>query len=533
MNRVTGGRNNNRKNVRRNSRLGNTVRVKTGRKKFLPKLKGNARLAVKRASVLTMMIICLFFVFSKTDNLRAYFTDLKSITNAFSINAEYTITFNSNTGSGTMGSQSISYNVATALNTNSFTKTGYIFAGWNTESDGTGTNYTNGQEVTNIGDTTLYAQWEKAPIKYAVQIYGINQDEDSSGNKLGLTFGPATGANYNNSYVTHTYEETSAGSGEYYVKIVTHTVAADNSETTSEDYLYKNGGTTEKVTRTLAEKNKYDINMHEMTWTEIAQVSDKTSFLDCMLCGDTKSVALTLNSTIATTSVYNQYGDGAGILDNTINSYYRRWNPRSSDNSYVGTGVTLDSNEQNNGSNAINAGGYAVSHIRATLIGENVKTNKGYAGDVNLDTTNSLYTCIESDLQNVITAKKVKYVTGSSTSSYSLNDDIEDKIWLFSQREMYGTGQYTGGTTEGIGLAGDGYNKFGNSESKYYISSYNNSNTTNRVSYNEAGTASTWWLRSPYLYSTFSASNVYGSGNTSYGNSVYGHNGLYFGFCIQ
>ena len=66
--------------------------------------------------------------------------------------------------------------------------------------------------------------------------------------------------------------------------------------------------------------------MHEMTWTEIAQVSDKTSFLDCMLCGDTKSVALTLNSTIATTSVYNQYGDGAGILDNTINSYYRRWN---------------------------------------------------------------------------------------------------------------------------------------------------------------------------------------------------------------
>ena len=98
---------------------------------------------------------------------------------------------------------------------------------------------------------------------------------------------------------------------------------------------------------------------------------------------------------------------------------------------------------------------------------------------------------------------------------------------------MYGTGQYTGGTTEGIGLAGDGYNKFGNSESKYYISSYNNSNTTNRVSYNEAGTASTWWLRSPYLYSTFSASNVYGSGNTSYGNSGYGHNGLYFGFCIQ
>ena len=39
---------------------------------------------------------------------------------------------------------------------------------------------------------------------------------------------------------------------------------------------------------------------------------------------------------------------------------------------------------------------------------------------------------------NVITAKKVKYVTGSSTSSYTTNTDIADKIWLPSFREMYG-----------------------------------------------------------------------------------------------
>ena len=59
-----------------------------------------------------------------------------------------------------MGSQAISYNVATALNANSFTKTGYNFIGWNTETNGTGTTYTNGQSVTNIGDRTLYAQYK-------------------------------------------------------------------------------------------------------------------------------------------------------------------------------------------------------------------------------------------------------------------------------------------------------------------------------------------------------------------------------------
>ncbi len=124
------------------------------------------------------------------------------------------------------------------------------------------------------------------PVNYAVQIYGINEDVDASGNPIGLTFGPAVGDNYNNKYVTHSYEETSIGSGIYNVIIQTHTVAANGSETTAEEYL--TNSSSENVTRTEEQKNKYDINMHEMTWTQIAAVADKTDFLDCMLCGDTK-----------------------------------------------------------------------------------------------------------------------------------------------------------------------------------------------------------------------------------------------------
>lgn len=463
----------------------------------------------------------------------------RSYTANYTANAYY-IKFNSNSGSGSMSNQTMTYDTPANLTANNFTRTGYTFKGWNTESNGSGTSYTNREEVSNLTTTNgatfnLYAQWEPQPTKYAVQIYGINQDVDADGNTLGLTFGPAVGANYNNSYVTHEYEETSEGSEEYYVKIITHAVAANGSETISSAYL--TDSSSNNVTRTQAQVTaRENINLHEMTWAQIKAVQDKTVFEDCMLCGDTKSVSLTLNSTIASGSVYNQYGDGAGMLCNTVKSttdaYYKTWNPRPSQNAYVGTGVTLDSNEIDFGSNA---GGYSVSHIRATLIGKNAKTNEGYAGDVNLTNDTCLYSCIESDLQAVITPKKIKYVTGTSTKNYSLNDDIADSIWLFSDREMYSTGQYSGNTTEGLGASGDGYNKFGNTESKYYISSYNVSDNTNRVAYTEDGSASSWWLRSSGLNSTYNVRSVYSNGRSSNSNASYSNSnrGLAFGFCIQ
>ena len=55
----------------------------------------------------------------------------------------------------------------TALRKNSYTCTGYIFAGWNTAADGSGRSFTDGQEVLNLttednGIVKLYAQWVKA-----------------------------------------------------------------------------------------------------------------------------------------------------------------------------------------------------------------------------------------------------------------------------------------------------------------------------------------------------------------------------------
>lgn len=71
----------------------------------------------------------------------------------------------STVATGTMENQKFIYGKAQKLRTNSYTKNGYTFTGWNTKEDGTGTTYTDGQEITlnlDEGKTmNLYAQWRK------------------------------------------------------------------------------------------------------------------------------------------------------------------------------------------------------------------------------------------------------------------------------------------------------------------------------------------------------------------------------------
>lgn len=67
------------------------------------------------------------------------------------------VTFNSNGGTGSMSNQTA--NTATALTSNSFTRPGYTFAGWNTAANGSGTAYADGASYSFSSSTTLYAQW--------------------------------------------------------------------------------------------------------------------------------------------------------------------------------------------------------------------------------------------------------------------------------------------------------------------------------------------------------------------------------------
>ncbi len=72
----------------------------------------------------------------------------------------YSVSFDANGGTGTMGSQSGNYNTSVTLTSNAFTRTGYTFTGWNTAANGSGTAYANNASYTfPASDVTLYAQW--------------------------------------------------------------------------------------------------------------------------------------------------------------------------------------------------------------------------------------------------------------------------------------------------------------------------------------------------------------------------------------
>lgn len=89
---------------------------------------------------------------------------------------EYKVFFDANrgdaVGEGEMQPQDFVYSVPQALSVNKFTRKGYTFIGWNSEEDGTGRNFSDGQQVDSLvtvkgENITLFAQW--APNNYTVE----------------------------------------------------------------------------------------------------------------------------------------------------------------------------------------------------------------------------------------------------------------------------------------------------------------------------------------------------------------------------
>ena len=89
----------------------------------------------------------------------------------------YEIKFDGNGAtSGNMANEEFVYDTAKKLTTNTYSKLGYEFIGWNTERDGNGTNYSNNESILNITtkeneEVVLYAQWKV--VEYSIT-YNLN-----------------------------------------------------------------------------------------------------------------------------------------------------------------------------------------------------------------------------------------------------------------------------------------------------------------------------------------------------------------------
>ena len=86
----------------------------------------------------------------------------------------YTVTFNSNDGTNATSSQEFTCGETKALTANSFSRTGYTFAGWATSENGS-VAY-NDQQLVNLSSTSndnipLYAQW--TPTQYTITYNGL------------------------------------------------------------------------------------------------------------------------------------------------------------------------------------------------------------------------------------------------------------------------------------------------------------------------------------------------------------------------
>lgn len=96
-----------------------------------------------------------------------YGSDTSKFTLTIDPLASYTVSYNKNTTdsvSNLPSSQKKWYGESLTLSSTTPTRTGYIFSGWNTKSDGTGTNYSAGGSYTGNSALTLYAKWTAAKV---------------------------------------------------------------------------------------------------------------------------------------------------------------------------------------------------------------------------------------------------------------------------------------------------------------------------------------------------------------------------------
>ena len=100
----------------------------------------------------------------------------------------YTITYNANGGAGSMGNTVVNYGTNTAIRSNTFTKTGYTFAGWTTRTDGVDDGY----NWTGWSGTWKYVDGQYGISNNTLKLYAIWKDTTPPS----MDYGPSTGTTW-------------------------------------------------------------------------------------------------------------------------------------------------------------------------------------------------------------------------------------------------------------------------------------------------------------------------------------------------
>ena len=148
-----------------------------------------------------------FVLYETAENMTNSFSDGQSVKNlATSGNVNlyalwtantYTVTFNSNGGSGTMSAQTMTYDAQANLTANTFTKTNYTFAGWSTSASDKNYVYDNGEysgtHPSGQSGYTDFKQYYIAPSFAEGDVYQLDVDVKGTGSMVNYFYG---GSNY-------------------------------------------------------------------------------------------------------------------------------------------------------------------------------------------------------------------------------------------------------------------------------------------------------------------------------------------------
>ena len=353
-------------------------------------------------------------------------------------------TYGTDTNGNTITTNAITYNAKNQPTNGTYATPertdGYVCVGWSTSK--TATTADSNIKLTNTltdkwmnkrtdgSTTTLYAVWKDLRVYYAVMAYGIGVDKDVNGNTMGITFGPALGypefSPYNNS------DKSDTTSKQTFTKF--HTVSGD-ATVMSEDDPACTSTSHSVITGTDAGKdaagNAYRC-LHYDNWTTIVywNVHDPHVYDKCIPNHCSKTVVITPNAGTIENGIFDAdiwdshrglVGDGQSYIMESA------W-----DNSSDGVDVTQAGQ------------GYAASLVRAKLVGadSHTKLDEKYAGVdalVRYTADSSILSCFPRILRDAIGAKALSGVSAANSEhDETSNDDVTDKLWLFSCGEMTG-----------------------------------------------------------------------------------------------
>ncbi|MCL2220142.1 MAG: InlB B-repeat-containing protein [Chitinispirillia bacterium] len=171
---------------------------------------------------------------------------------------QYTVSYNLNGGSGTApSSQSVNAGSCVTLNYGGgLSRSGYTFAGWNTSSSGTGTEYSAGGSICPSGSVTLYARWTQNPVTTYYVYYDLNGGSGSTPSSHSVNAGNCVtlsyGGNFSRSgYTFAGWNTSSSGTGSNYSEgysycpsgsVTLYARWVQNATTTYYVYYELNGG---------------------------------------------------------------------------------------------------------------------------------------------------------------------------------------------------------------------------------------------------------------------------------------------------